>query len=308
MPLTVSQMTRTGWRDLGASGPAPTSLLMGAASFHAPLSSQQSWTQVLEPQVGPMTVRRSYQSEAQGIPSSWAASEAALDVGVRAAVLSLRPPIATFQTGSLDAALRAFLASVPDDGFPKFLVPWHEADSKVRRGEYTRAQWMSAARRFGDIVHDAAIPNLYVTPCMTGWLWHDPAQGAGQPEQWWQDGVYDVWSVDYYNDAPAAMFGPVVQYARDHQIPWAVAETGWIDDFDAPAVKAQRIADTAAYCATTGSGGFPTAVFQTWFDSDVGFDPSVSALAFTPTSSAASIAAANVACQTYYRDPRTVIL
>ncbi|WP_141575827.1 hypothetical protein [Actinomadura sp. WMMA1423] len=306
MPIAVSQLTSQGWQSLTGGGsmePAST-LLVGAASYHAPLTSKRSWTEVLEPQVGPMTIRRSYESEATGIPTSWAVSEASIDVAKYASVHSVRPPIDQFISGAHDARLRTFLRSIPDDGMPKFLVGWHEADSKVRRGNYTRAQYMTAIRRFADIVHNEQIPNTYVTPCWTAWLWHDPAKGAGQPEQWWQDSVYDVLSVDYYDDTPSAMFDPVVIYAAAHGVPWAVAETGWTSQ----TVKAQRITDTATYCATHAAGGWPSAAFMCWFDSDVGFDEAVAAQAFTPTSSPAAITAANAACQKYYRNPTTLTL
>lgn len=305
MPIVVSQLTTQGWRSLTAAPPPPANnMLVGAASFHAPLSSKQSWLQILEPQVGPMTVRRSYESESTGIPTSWAASEASIDVGLRASVHSVRPPITQFLAGSFDTKLRSFLRSIPDDGMPKFLIGWHEADSKVRRGEYTRSQWLAAIKRFADIVHEEAVPNCYVTPCFTGWLWLDPAKTAGQPEQWWQPDVYDVLSVDYYNDVPSVMFDQVVAYAAAHGIPWAVAETGWTT----PDTKAARIIQTADYCATHAAGGWPSAVFMAWFDSDVGFDASVAADAFTPTSAADAIAAANTVCAAHYRDPATLTL
>lgn len=305
MPIAISQLTSQGWQSLTAQAPPPTSnMLVGAASFHAPLSSKQSWIQILEPQVGPMTVRRSYESTATAIPASWASCEASIDVGKRASVLSLRPPIPEFNAGAYDTALRNFLQSIPDDGMPKFLIGWHEADSKMRRGEYTRNAFMQAIKRFGDIIHNEQLPNVYVTACFTGWLWHDPAQAAGNPELWWQDGVYDVLSVDYYDSTPAAMFDPVVAYAAAHDIPWAVAEVGWTT----PATKADRILETADYCASRAAGGWPSAVFQCWFDSDVGFAPELSAVAFTPTSSADAIAAANAACAAHYRAPATLTL
>lgn len=306
MPIALRQLTAQGWQSLtDPTPPAPLSpMLVGAASYHAPLSAKRSWLEVLEPKVQPMTVRRSYEAEATAIPSSWAASEASIDVGRYASVHSVRPPIAQFITGAYDTKLRTFLRSIPDDGMPKFLIAWHEADSKVRRGTYTRAQWMTAIRRFADIIHDENLPNVYVTSCWTAWLWHDPAKAAGQPEQWWQDGVYDVVSVDYYDNTPSAMFDPVVAYAAAHHVPWAVAETGWTNQ----TVKPQRILDTADYCASLPAGGWPSAVFMCWFDSDVGFDASLAPTAFTPTSSQAAITSANTVCRTYHRDPSTLKL
>lgn len=308
MPLVISQRTSTGWRDLTAAPPPLTSnLLVGAATFHPPLSAKASWTDVLEPQVGPLTVRRSYQSTAEGIPSSWAASEASIDVGKRASVLSVRPPIGEFIAGQHDARLRAFLRSIPDDGFPKFLVAWHEADSKVRRGEYSRQQFLDAFTRFSGIVHDEGVPNTFATPCFTNWLWLDPSHAAGQPEQWWLNGVYDVVSIDGYDASPSAMFDQAWQWCRAHDVPWAVAEVGMIDQANT-AVKAAWIGDVAAYCASKPAGGWPSAVFMCWFDASTNFDPAVADRAPTPTSSAASIAAANTAAQAHYRDPRTLTL
>lgn len=305
MPIPVLQLTGTGWRDLATPPPPATSMLVGAASYHPPSSSQSSFTTILEPQVGPMTVRRSYDGDA--IPTSWETSEASIDVGVRASVWSVHPPIVDFAAGAHDTALRTFLRTIPDDGMPKFLIGWHEADSKVRRGNYTRAEYLAAAARFADVIHEEAVPNTYVTSNHTCWLWNDPAQAAGDPEQYWIDGAFDVWSVDEYQGTPSAMFAGASQFAADHGIPWAVAETGKTDVADT-SIKAQWISDVAAYCSTRGAGGWPSAVFMAWFDSSVGFDASVAEQSFTPTSSAASIAAANEVCQAYYRDPRSVIL
>lgn len=305
MPIPIYQKSSGAWRSLVTGAPAPGSnLLVGAASYHAPLSSKASWQQILEPQVGPLTVRRSYEAESKGIPSSWDNSEASIDVGKYASVYSVRPPITSFINGTYDTALRTFLRSIPEDGCPKFLGGWHEGDSKVRRGEYTRQQFLTATKRFADILHEENIPNVYMTVCYTGWLWDDPAQSAGSPDLWWQEGTYDVLAVDSYSAAPATMFDKVVNYARLHDVPWGVAETGWLE----PSTKAQMILDTANYCENNGSAGWPSAVFQCWFDSDVGFDPEDSALAFTPTSSPEAIAAANQACQDHYRDPKTVVL
>lgn len=307
MPVPIYQRIQGTWKPIvgGASTPR-NNLLVGAASYHAPLSSKQSWQQILAPQVGPMTVRRSYEAEGTGVPTSWEASEASIDIGLRASVHSIRPPITSFISGAFDAKLRTFLRSIPADGYPKFLIGWHEGDSKVRRGEYTREQFLTAFKRFADIVHEENIPDVYTTVCYTGWLWLDPSQAAGNPELWWMSDAFDVFSVDYYGEDPASMFAPVLAYARNHNVPWAVSETGWaIED---QTLKAQRILDTADYCEANGSGGWPSAVFQCWFDSDVGFDPSLSALAFTPTSSPEAIAAANQACLEHYRDPLTVSL
>jgi hypothetical protein len=309
MPLVIRQRTSTGWRDLAAPPPPLTSnMLIGATSSHPPLSPQQSWTQILQPQVGPLVARRSFHTEAQGIPSSWAASQAAMDIGLRTPILSIRPPIADFIAGTYDTAWRTFLRSIPDDGFPKFLVAWHEPDAKVRQGIYTRSQFMTAFQRFADLLHEEAIPNTYATMNMSNYLWIDPAQGAGHPEEWWQDGVYDIWSINAYDASPSAMFNAGSQFARDHDVPWAVGETGFVDDFNNTAIKATWISDVAAYCANRSAGGWPSAVFCCWFDSAEDRDESIAAGSYTPTSSPASIAAATAVCQTYYRDPRTLIL
>lgn len=305
MPIPIYQKSSGSWKSIVSGAPAPTNnLLVGAASYHAPLSSKASWQQILEPQVSPMTVRRSYEAESRIVPPSWDTSEASIDIGKYASVHSIRPPIANFINGNYDTQLRNFLRTIPADGYPKFLVAWHEGDSKVRRGEYTRAQFMTAQKRFADIVHEEDIPNTYVCVCYTGWLWDDPAQSAGNAELWWQDNTWDVVAVDTYDNTPATMFDNVVNYTNVHGVPWAVAETGWT----VAATKAQRIIDTGNYCEATGSGGWPSAVFQCWFDSDVGFDPELSALAFTPTSSPEAIAAAVQVCQDHYRDPKTVAL
>ena len=305
MGIPIYQRTVTGWLSLTGETPPPTSnMLVGAASYHAPLSSHQSWNQILEPQVGPMVIRRAYESEGTAIPTSWETSEASIDVGKRSTVLSIRPPIQDFINGNYDTRLRNYLRSIPDDGYPKFFGGWHEPDSKMRRGNYTRQQFLSAFQRLSDIVHEEQVPNLYTCVAFTGWLWDDPTQAAGDADLWWLEGGYDVVAVDTYGNAPAVMFDKVLEYTRSHNVPWAVAETGWTD----AATKPAQILATGDYCAVQGSGGWPSAAFMCWFDSDVGFDPALSELAFTPTSSPEAIAAANQVCQAYYRDPRTVVL
>jgi len=310
VPIIIRQLTQTGWRDLGAPPPSPTqTMLVGATCYHPPLSAKNSWTQILEPQVGPLTIRRSFESEATGVPTSWETSEASIDIGKRASAHSIRPPVAEFNNGAYDTKLRNFLRSIPDDGYPKFLIGWHEADSKVRRGNYTRVQFINAFKRFADIVHDEGVPNTYTAVCYTDWLFNDPNKAAGQPEQYWIDGGYiDVWTMDGYQYSGPELFGKAVQFCRERNVPWAVAETGKTDNPADPSIKAQWILDMADYCASQGSGGWPSAVFMCWFDSAVGFDESEAHLAYTPTSSPASIAAANTVCQTYYRDPKSVIL
>jgi hypothetical protein len=272
-------------------------MLVGAASFHPPKGADASWAEVLEPQVGPMTIRRVYESAQTGIPASWETSAARLDVGRRAVAWSMKPPVAEFATGAHDGRLRALLRSIPDDGMPKWLMPWHEGDVKVRRGDYKRETWLAAFRRFADLVHAEQIPHTYVTPCFANWLWLDPQQRAGDPELWWLDDAYDVLAVDGYNATPASMFDQPARFALEHNVPWAVAEVGMFDGPDT-SVKARWIADTAAYCAERD------AVFQCWFDSPEGFPVDKATAAPTPSSSAASIAAAVEVCATYYQDPR----
>jgi hypothetical protein len=289
---TTHQLTSGGWVQLpGAVSTAR--MMVGAASSHSPLTPIQSWD-ALAAQVGPMVIRRSYDTD---IPATWAASQGSPDTGVRASVWSCHPDMTAWLSGSLDAAWNAFLASIPDDGYPKFIIGWHEPDVKVLRGDYTSAQWRTAMAHMSTLIRAAGKPNVYVAGCVSNAPWLPLGINGGlHPDDFWIEDCFDVYSIDGYDTAAGSMWYAAMSWFRGHNIPWAVSETGYLDHD--PAAKALWLTETAAWCAMQASGGWPSAVWMCWFDSDVGSqgDP-------TPGSTPAEISAANKICQRYHYDP-----
>jgi hypothetical protein len=287
------QLTGEGWIQLpGALSTAR--MMVGAASSRDDTTPIAAWN-ALAALVHPMVVRRSYDTD---IPVNWTSSQAAPDMAVRASVWSCHPDMTAWLSGSLDTAWTAFVSSIPDDGFPKFIIGWHEPDSKVRNGLYTAGQWRTAMAHMSELTRASAPANVYVAGCVTDELWTPlGAQFDQEPDDYWIDDCFDVYSIDGYNTAAGTMWSEAMDWFRDHEIPWAVSETGY-PDHD-PNAKALWLAETAAWCAMQPSGGWPSAVWMCWFDSPVGgVDP-------TPGSTPAEISAANKICQRYHYDPTT---
>lgn len=286
------QLTGAGWIQLpGAISTAR--MMVGAASSHSPLTPIQSWN-ALAALVSPMVIRRSYDTD---IPATWAASQGSYDTGQRASVWSCHPDMTAWLSGSLDAAWTAFVNSIPDDGYPKFIIGWHEPDVKERDGLYTASQWRTAMAHMSGLIRAADKPNVYVAGCITKDLWTDLGAAHGQePDDFWIEDCFDVYSIDGYDTAAGSMWAAAMPWFREHDIPWAVSETGYLDTD--PAAKALWLAETAAWCAMQASGGWPSAVWMCWFDSEVGDagDP-------TPGTTPAEISAANKICQRYHYDP-----
>lgn len=257
-------------------------MLVGAATT----PPDEATFEAVDAQAGPFTVRRSYDT---GIPVSWAASAAGVDVGRRASVWSVHPDIGAFLGGGMDAALKALVRSIPDEHLV-FITGWHEADAKVRRGEYTAAQYRQAFARLAGIVHGVGKPRVYVTSILTTYTFNHLTPGCTPDDMWPGDGVVDVLAVDGYGQSqrydPVTIFETARQFAKSKGVAWGIAETGAQEDPSDPTALATWMHAVADYAATHSAGRHSCAAFLCWFDSDVGGSNP------TPSSSPQALAAA----------------
>ncbi|HEU4541181.1 MAG TPA: hypothetical protein VFR23_08650, partial [Jiangellaceae bacterium] len=113
-----------------------------------------------EGRYGPLKVRRSYNQPADDLPPTWAATVAAMDVGKRASVWSFKPNIPSLATGGYDAKFRAFLGTVPEDGYEKIIIIWHEPEGELKAGLFTPLQFKTAAARCDVLVKETHRPDL----------------------------------------------------------------------------------------------------------------------------------------------------
>lgn len=272
MPVTIHQAQEGVWTALdGMQQPPSTQVTypIGAAVY---LSTDSSYTfAVADGEYGPMSLRRSYDDESVGIPASWDTSAAGSDTGKRHSVWSCKPGITSMGNGTLDAALANFIATIPDDGWVKWLCCWHEPDAKIRRGQFTVSEWVQAHRRFANVVHDAGRDDVRVTAIWTTWIW-DPRNSEGpDPQTLWPGSSYvDVLGLDGYTDdatqTQADHFAAGQAFAAEQGVPWGVGEVGLMTH---GGDEAQWVTDGADWAAGANTDGGPVSYYA-WFDSDVG--------------------------------------
>lgn len=253
---------------------------------------------------GPLTIRRSYQPAADGIPATWADSNAGPDVGLRASCWSGKPDLVAMANGSLDAQTLAFLRSIPKD-HPAFVSIWHEGDSKIRQGTFTLAAYLSAFTRFCQLVKQVQAEGwdrLHTIQILTTWSGQSPQPGTTYADTWPGDGLVDVFGVDGYSHTGtgASLWGPAVAFAEAKGIPWAVPEIGYGN------TGSQDVAwmtDQITYLTSTPAGGPHTrAVFACWFDTTGPISVP------TPGGNPAWVAAAKNASEVYFTTPAQFVL
>jgi hypothetical protein len=269
-----------------------TPMLVGAASQELSGSDFPA----LDAVAGPWTIRRSYGGQADGIPRSFADSVAGIDVGKRASVLSLKPDLTAMADGSLDAAVTAFVRSIPA-GHRTFLTIWHEADGKIRNGKFTLEAWMAAFKRFCDLVHRTGGPTVYTALILEAWSGQHPEPGSTYEELW--PGLdatgcpyADVFSVDGSSDSGSeeSLWGPAREFAKHVGVPWAISEIGCKQE-----LSVDWMARNAVYAADHA------AAFLCWFSNDNNAVP-------TPGTDPAADARSHQISLTYYTDPATYVL
>ena len=253
---------------------------------------------------GPLTIRRSYQPAAAGMPASWTASNAGVDVGVRASCWSGKPSITAMASGSLDTQTLTFLRSIPKSHVA-FVSIWHEGDSKIRGGDFTLATYKAAFRRFCQLVQQVKSegwPHLYTVQILTTWSGQSPKAGSTYADTWPGDGLVDAFGVDGYSHTGSgpSLWGPAVDFARSKGIPWCVPEIGY---GNVGTTDVSWMNDQITYLTSTAAGGQHTkCAFACWFN--VAGPISVP----TPGDNPAWIAAARAASQRDYVDYNTFVL
>lgn len=271
-------------------------MLVGAASANLAGSDFDA----LDAAAGPFTVRRSYDT---GIPATWDASVAGIDVGKRASIWSCKPDLAQLAAGSLDTTIRALVASIPTTHVC-WLTAWHEPDGKIRQGAFTLAQYQPAFARWCAVVKQAAIdfgkPHVYTAQILEAWSGQTPQAGTTYADLWPGDGLVDCYGVDGYSNTGStdALWGPARSFATSKGIPWGIAEVGC-----GTAIDTSWMSDQAAYASTHAAGGQHTkCAWFCWFSNSVG------GVVPTPGTDPAAQATAKSISQTYYTDVNAFVL
>lgn len=255
-------------------------------------------------QFGPLTIRRSYQPAAVGMPASWAACNAGVDVGRRASAWSGKPTMSSVASGALDGQILTFLRSIPKTHVA-FVSIWHEPDGKIKDGVFTLSTYKTGFARFCSLVQQVKAegwPHLYSFQCVTTWSGTNPTPGTTYADMWPGDGLVDCYGLDGYSHvgSQASLWGPGVDFAKAKGIPWCVPEIGYGN------VGTQDVSwmnDQIQYLTATPAGGAHTrCAFACWFN--VPGPISVP----TPGTNSAWIAAAKSASQTYFTDYSQFIL
>ncbi len=253
---------------------------------------------------GPLTIRRSYQPAAAGMPASWAACNGGVDVGLRASCWSGKPDINAMAAGSLDAQTLTFLRSIPKSHVA-FVSVWHEGDGKIRDGAFSLNTYKAALRRFCQLVRQVQSEgwsHLYTIQILTTWSGTNPKAGTTYADTWPGDGLVDCFGVDGYSHvgSGASLWGPAVDFARSKGIAWAVPEIGYgnTGPQDVSWLNAQ-----VAYLTTTAGGGSHTrCAFACWFDTAGPISNP------TPGNVSAWISAAKAASAAHYSDYTKFVL
>lgn len=234
--------------------------------------------------IGPLTGRRSYQGEADGFPL-FSVGNSKIDYDATAhktkyvTFVSFKPDVIAMANGSLDSQVNAWLASIPS-GHPVVATIWHEADGKVRQSKFTVAQFKAAFIRFATLVHQANLPNVWVSLILEAYQALPQCAGTQFADMWPGRGFADLFMVDGYDDlgTQGAVWDGAIQFARTHGVPWAIGEVG---TKKAPAVDPKWMADQVAYAGTYDCRAF------LWFNNTTsalptpGSDPSAQLVAST---------------------------
>lgn len=168
-----------------------------------------------------------------GMPSAWSSprSKALRD---RQVVISFAASPNSILSGRHDAYLKRWFETAPTDQ----TIYWsymHEPEVKIRKGEFTAAQFRSAWIHIDRIADRVCKPNMYSTLILTQWTF-DPLSGRN-----WRDydagkNVIDALAFDPYNEwrVPAKttytdvddLLSPIAKAMKADGRPWGLAELG----------------------------------------------------------------------------------
>lgn len=259
--------------------------------------------EAMNAQFGPLTIRRSYQPAAAGMPASWAASNAGADVGLRASAWSGKPTMSSVASGALDGQILAFLRSIPPTHLA-WVTIWHEPDGKIKDGVFTLSTYKAGFARFCQLIKQVqgeGWPHLYSYQCVTTWAGTNPSPGTTYADMWPGDGLVDCYGLDGYSHvgSGASLWGPGVAFARSKSIPWCVPEIGY---GNTGTQDVSWLNDQVTYLTSTASGGHTKSAFACWFNTAGPISNP------TPGNTSAWIAAAKTASQTHFTDYNQFVL
>lgn len=174
-------------------------LAVGAAVPGQPQTTSQFRATV--DQIGPLTIRRSFEST---LPATFAQSTAAGDASAGLhSIVSWRPPQNDYRgaaRGKYDHQIRAWARSVPRTGI--FATVDHEPETDMSAADFV------ALQRHVYTVVKAANPTIHWGPIYTAYWW-DPSQPdhyVGNPSAWWPGKQYaDFVGLDWYGPDPRPM-------------------------------------------------------------------------------------------------------
>jgi hypothetical protein len=176
-------------------------LAVGAAAPGQPQTEGQARFQEASDEVGPLTIRRSFEAS---LPATFAASTAGGDPAAgRHSIVSWRPPSNDYRgaaQGAYDRRIQAWARSVPRTGI--YATVDHEPEKDMSAADFV------ALQRHVYTVVKAANPTIHWGPIYTAYWW-DPTQPShyvGNPSAWWPGKEYaDFVGLDWYSQNPKPM-------------------------------------------------------------------------------------------------------
>lgn len=215
-----------------------------------------------EGRFGTLKIRRSYNQPSDDLPATWAACAAGIDANRRASVWSFKPNVVSVAAGGYDARIRTFLASIPRDGFVKWLLMHHEPEGEIKSGAFTTAQYKSAQARWSGLVKETARTDLVPAVCFAGTQTFD-GQTAFTADDLTPAGM--AVTFDAYNKWPQSGFawkelsdraGLQVAWAKASGRRWGISETGCYEDTSQPQRKTTWTRNAVDFVRSNGGEFF----------------------------------------------------
>jgi hypothetical protein len=248
------QPPTTGGMWIGAAQNEPNTTL---ASFIATSDS-----------MGPLRVRRSFNSSAPNVPSS----QPALIAGDAAAGISsfysckVNGGPAAINNGSQDANLRALFNSFPKNRMTYFTM-WHEPENDINGGSFTSAQFAQMIAHIWDIKQSTSnAANIQVGYIAMDYWWRTGTTFQKNGDQILPpNGKFDFLAVDDYNTATTsgrtnAGTDPAFQnwynWAKGKGKPLYVTEFGRKIDPNDPQARANDLLASETWLKSHGFGMF----------------------------------------------------
>lgn len=208
-------------------------------------------------------------------PTHGAWSRQAPVLGNRSIVASFRESPRAVLSGRYDDRIREWFNQAPR-GQHVYWSYYHEPESDLAAGKFTKRQHRRAWRHVARIAAKACNPKLHSTLILTGWT-AEPKADRNWRHYWPGKKFVDVVGFDPYNSAskrpkryvkPWRLFRPVLRLAKKMGKPFAIAETGTqlIRGDKSGQGRARWLRRMARYF------GRHDAVFVTYFQSDHKFD------------------------------------